>query len=116
MAFLADEAEAAVEGRGANIQKSLIGRRIVPGESAVLVRKTHNHAVVIGGLSKEQFPRLQHHHFAAELPNHWDGLRGVPIKSFSVAHGCFNNDICAHSSVLSVSWSMAVLPHIGCGR
>src|SRR5260221_1574831 len=87
MAFLADEAEAAVEGRGANIQMSVIGRRIVPGESGVLVRETHNHAVVIGGLSKEQFPRRQHNHFAAELPNHWDGLRGVPIKSFSVAHG-----------------------------
>ena len=67
--MLADEAEAAVEGRGANIQKSLIGRRIVPCQSGVLVRKTDNHAIVIGALAKERFPRPEYNHLAAELPN-----------------------------------------------
>jgi hypothetical protein len=42
---------------------------------------------------------------SAELLQHGANLRAVAITSLWVTSGRFNNDICAHSSVLSVSWS-----------
>src|ERR1700724_1351402 len=98
---LADQAEAGVEGRVANIQESLIGRRIVPNQSGVLIRKTDNHAVVIGRLAKEQLPWTKPRNFSPDCFQHGANLRAVAITRLGVTNGCFNNDICAHSSVLS---------------
>src|SRR3984893_17083509 len=102
---LADQAEAGVEGGVANIQQSLIGRRIVPNQSGVLIRKTDNHAVVIGRLAKEQLPWSERKDLSAELLQRGANLRAVAITSLWVTNGCFNNHICAHSAVLSASWS-----------
>src|SRR5271155_539731 len=101
-ALLADKAEAAVKGGVADIQKNLIGRRIVPCESGILVLETDNHAHIVAGLSTEQSPGSERNNFSAELLQHSTGLRAVAITSLFIANGCFNDDIRAHTSVLSV--------------
>jgi len=67
MALATDKSEAAVKSGVADIEQCLIGRRVVPCQCRVLVWKTDDHAVVIRGLSKDQFPRSEREDFASEL-------------------------------------------------
>jgi len=109
--LLADKAEAAVKGGVADVQKSLIGRRIVPRQSGILVLETDNHAHIAPGLSTEQSPGAEGDNFSAEFLQHRAGLRTVAIASLLVPDGCFNDDIRAHISVPSVCGRTAVTPN-----
>ena len=60
---------------------------------------------MIGRFAKEQLPWSERKDLSAELLKHGANLRAVVITSLWVTNGCFNNDRCAHSNVLSVSWS-----------
>src|SRR5260370_26585857 len=97
------------EAAGARTIGATRDRAKYVARGGLLIWKTDNHAVVIGRLAKEQLPWSERKDLSAELLQHGANLRAVAITSLWVTNGCFNNDICAHSSVLSVSWSMAVL-------
>lgn len=68
--LLADEPEAAVKGGVADIQKSLIGRRIVPSEGGVLVLKSDDHAPFVAALAAKQMPGPECNNFGTELLQH----------------------------------------------
>src|SRR5712671_1849614 len=74
---LADQPNATVETGIADINQSLIGWRVVPFQRRIFIRKTNDHAVVIRGLSDEQFPRSEDDDFASECLDQGARLRGI---------------------------------------
>lgn len=67
--ILADKSNAAIKSGGADIKQGLVGRRVVPSQCRVLICKTNDHAVVIGGLSNDQLPRSEREDFTTGLFN-----------------------------------------------
>ena len=67
MPLLADQAEATVKGSVSDIQKSLIGRRIVLCEGGILVLELDYHAHILAGRSAEQSPGPERNNFRTDL-------------------------------------------------
>lgn len=101
--LFADQAKSAVDARVAIGQRGLVGRRIVPGESALSIWEANDCTIPESGIANKRRPATAGNKFSTMVFNRGTSGCGVSVLGSRVLYDQFNNNICTHNGLISIA-------------
>lgn len=101
--LFADQAKSAVDARVAIGQRGLVGRRIVPGESALSIWEANDCTIPESGIANKRRPATAGDKFSTMVFNRGTSGCGVSVLGSRVLYDQFNNNICTHNGLISIA-------------